>query len=156
MKNALPCLIVGAAFGFVLGWPQLTNPDTIYDMLRLREPYVFLIMGSAIGTAFLGTRLLRALEARTLMGGELVTWSTMPANRDHVIGSALFGLGWSVANSCPGPIAAMIGRGQWSGLFLATGLFLGIALRDAHKSRMTRGASTGAGAATVQAEAAGL
>ena len=110
MKTALPCLIVGAAFGFVLGWAQLTNPDTIYDMLRLREPYVFLIMGSAIATATIGTRLLKARKARTLMGGDIVTWTTYPASRAHVIGSALFGLGWSVANTCPGPIAAMIGR----------------------------------------------
>jgi uncharacterized membrane protein YedE/YeeE len=157
MRVALPCLIVGAVFGFVLGWARLTNPDTIYDMLRLRELYVFLIMGSAIATATIGTRLLKAGRARTLMGGEIVTWIKYPASRDHVIGSALFGLGWSVANSCPGPIAAMIGRGQWSGLFIAAGLFAGIALRDAHQNRLHRpGARTAAGSAVAQPEGAGL
>lgn len=138
MKIALPCLIVGAAFGFVLGWAQLTNPDTLYNMLRLREPYVFLIMGSAIATATIGTQLLKANRARTLMGGEIVSWVRYPATRQHVIGSVLFGLGWSVTNMCPAPIASMIGQRQWTGLFIAAGLFIGIALRDAHASRMAR------------------
>ena len=138
MRAALPCLIVGAAFGFVLGWAQLTNPDTLYNMLRLREPYVFLIMGSAIATATIGTQLLKARRARTLMGGEIVTWVRYPATRQHVIGSALFGLGWSVTNMCPAPIASMIGQRQWTGLFIAAGLFIGIALRDVHASRTAR------------------
>jgi len=154
MRAAIPCLIVGAAFGFVLGWARLTNPDTLYNMLRLRELYVFLIMGSAIATATLGTQLLKATRARTLLGGEIVTWIRYPASRDHVIGSVLFGLGWSVTNMCPAPIASMIGQRQWTGLFIAAGVFTGIALRDAHKARLTRKEAAPAGA--VAPEGAGL
>ena len=141
MRHVLACLIAGVGFGFVLGWARLTNPDTIYDMLRLREPDVFLLMGSAIVTGAIGVRLLRGSRARTLVGGEPVSWKTLPASRDHVVGSMLFGLGWSIACTCPGPTAAMIGRGQWAGLFTALGLFSGIALRDAHKARASRPAA---------------
>jgi uncharacterized membrane protein YedE/YeeE len=155
MRAAIPCLIVGAAFGFLLGWARLTNPDTLYNMLRLRELYVFLIMGSAIATATLGTQLLKATRARTLLGGEIVTWIRYPASRDHVIGSVLFGLGWSVTSMCPAPIASMIGQRQWTGLFIAAGVFTGIALRDAHKSRLTREAAAASGEAAVP-EGAGL
>ncbi len=135
MKHVIASLLGGVGFGFVLGWARLTEPDTIYDMLRLREPDVFLLMGSAIVTGAIGVRLLRRGGARTLAGGEPVSWKTLPANRDHVIGSMLFGLGWSIACTCPGPVAAMIGRGQWSGAFVALGLFSGIALRDVQKGR---------------------
>ena len=154
MKAALPCLIVGAAFGFVLGWAHLTNPDTLYGMLRLRELYVFLIMGSAIATATIGTQLLKATGARTLIGGEIVTWARYPATRQHVIGSVLFGFGWSVTNMCPAPIASMIGQRQWTGLFIAAGVFAGIALRNAHASRTVR--RTAAPGETAVAEGAGL
>ncbi|MGH7731522.1 MAG: DUF6691 family protein [Candidatus Eiseniibacteriota bacterium] len=138
MRHALSCLIAGVGFGFVLGWARLTEPDTIYNMLRLREPDVFLLMGSAIVTGAAGVRLLRGARARTLVGGEPVSWKTLPASRDHVVGSMLFGLGWSLACTCPGPTAAMIGRGQWAGLFTALGIFSGIALRDAHRARAKR------------------
>ena len=136
MTHFLACVLGGIGFGFVLGWARLTDPDVIYNMLRLREPDVFLLMGSAIATGAVGVRLLRRAGARTLIGGEPVSWKTLPVTRDHVVGSMLFGLGWSVACTCPGPIAAMIGRGQWAGLFTAFGLFAGIALRDAHQARM--------------------
>ena len=135
MRHVLACLLAGVGFGFVLGWARLTEPDTIYDMLRLREPDVFLLMGAAIVTGAVGVRLLRLSGARTLAGGDPVSWKALPASRDHVVGSMLFGLGWSIACTCPGPTAAMIGRGQWAGLFTALGIFSGIALRDAHRAR---------------------
>jgi uncharacterized protein len=151
MRHVLACLLAGVGFGFVLGWARLTEPDTIYNMLRLREPDVFLLMGSAIVTGAAGVRLLRRSGARTVANGEPVTWKTLPASRDHVVGSMLFGLGWSLACTCPGPTAAMIGRGQWAGLFTALGLFTGIALRDAHKGRASRPAAE----ITRRSEAAG-
>jgi len=130
MRHVVACLLGGVGFGFVLGWARLTAPDTIYDMLRLREPDVFLLMGSAIATGAIGVRLLRRARARTLAGGEPVNWKTLPASRDHVVGSVLFGLGWSIACTCPGPAAVQIGRGEISGLFTAAGLLIGIAIRD--------------------------
>jgi len=150
VRHVAACLLAGIGFGFVLGWARLSEPDTIHDMLRLREAYVFLIMGSAIVTGALGVRLLRRFGARTLADRQPVSWKALPANRDHVVGAFLFGLGWSVANTCPGPTAAMIGRGQWAGLFTALGLFSGVALRDAIKGRAHRGVgselATGEGA----------
>lgn len=124
-------VLFGALFGFVLGWARLTDYDTIRNMLLLREPDVFLLMGSAIGTAAAGVRLLRAIGARSVLDGSPVAWTTARPTGDHVVGSALFGLGWSIACTCPGPIAAQLGRGQVVGIFTGLGLFAGIALHDA-------------------------
>ena len=134
MKANLATLFFGAAFGFTLGWARLAEPETIYRMLRLMEPDVFLIMGSAIATATIGTRLLRRGKARTWTGGEPVTWRTVAPGRHHVAGSVLFGLGWSIACTCPGPAAVQIGRGEISGLFTGAGLLIGIAIRDATRA----------------------
>ena len=51
----------------------------------------------------------------------------MLANGDS---SVLFGLGWSVAGTCPGPVAIMVGEGRFSGLLVVCGLVCGIALQD--------------------------
>ena len=131
MKERFAVLVFGVGFGFVLGWARLNDPDVIYAMLRLREPYVFLIMGSAIATATLGARLLRARHARAVLGGAPVSWRIAMPTRDHVVGSIFFGLGWSIACTCPGPIAVQIGRGEISGAFIALGLLIGIGIRDA-------------------------
>ena len=53
-------LLIGIGFGFVLGWSRLTDYDVIRDMLLLREFDVFLMMGSAVATAAIVARVLRA------------------------------------------------------------------------------------------------
>lgn len=121
-------LIAGAAFGFVIAWAQLTDPAVIRRMLLLREFDVFLIMGSAIAVAAVGCRMLRAFRIVSFVSRERIEWQPVAPRPSHVFGSALFGAGWSVAGTCPAPVAAMIGQGRFGGLFVAGGIFFGIAL----------------------------
>lgn len=131
MRLAMGSLACGAAFGFVLSWAHLYDPEVIHSMLRLSQPYVFLLMGCAIGTGFVLTRALRFFKIRSPYDSQPVCWRTLVPTRNHVAGGILFGLGWSVANTCPGPIAVQMGRGEPSGFAAALGLLAGIALRDA-------------------------
>jgi uncharacterized membrane protein YedE/YeeE len=60
-----------------------------------------------------------------LTGRPVVLERARPGRR-HLVGSVLFGLGWSVTLACPGPIAVQIGQGFfWAACTLA-GVFLGI------------------------------
>jgi uncharacterized membrane protein YedE/YeeE len=122
-------LLTGVAFGFVISWAGVTNPAVIRDMLLLREAHVFLLMGSAIAVAAVGVRLLRRLRLRSVVTHEPIHWTLAPIQSRHVVGSAMFGAGWSVACTCPGPVAAMIGQGQVMGLIVGAGLISGIALK---------------------------
>ena len=136
-------LLCGALFGFALGWARLWDHDVLLAMLRLQEPDVFLLMGAAVGTAAIGARLLRASRVHAVIGGSPVSWITTAPTRDHWIGSALFGLGWSVSCACPGPIAIQVVTGHVSGVFTAVGLMGGILLRDLQRARTTRVAEPG-------------
>ena len=126
MKAA--ALVIGMGFGFVLGWARLTDYDVIHDMLLLRRFDVFMMIGTAVATAAIFARLLRAANARSLVGGELITWTSISPMRNHVTGSVLFGLGWALSGTCPGPVAAQLGRGQLAGLFTFAGILAGVAL----------------------------
>jgi hypothetical protein len=129
VKTNLSGVGVGIGFGFTLAWARLTDPRVIRDMLLLKHADVFLIMGSAIATAAIGVRLLRALRIRAFVSGEPVNWTTERPERRHIVGSMLFALGWSVAGTCPGPVAAMVGQGQLGGVPVAAGLLLGVTLQ---------------------------
>lgn len=135
-------LLFGVAFGYVLGWARLTDYDVIRNMLLLREPDVFLITMSAIVTASVGVRVLRAYAAKTVLDGSPVSWRVEAPRRDHVIGSVFFGLGWSFAATCPGPVAAQLGRGQFAALFTIAGLATGILVCDRVRLRATRAGRT--------------
>jgi uncharacterized membrane protein YedE/YeeE len=118
--------ILGALFGFIISWGQFTDPDRIRDMLLLNDPYLYLMMATAIAVGFLGTRLLRRRNARALLTGQPVSWSTAKPAPRHVAGAAIFGLGWSIADSCPAPIAAQLTQGVAWSVFTFAGVVVGI------------------------------
>ena len=61
-----------------------------------------------------------------MLTGEPVRWTTVRPRREHMIGSVLFGVGWAVADVCPGPIAAQLGQGVAWSLATTGGLVLGV------------------------------
>ena len=107
----------GVAFGFLLSWAQATDPDRIRAMLLLEDPYLYLMLGSAVALASVGVRLLRRRRARALVTGERLTWDTVRPARRHVVGSVVFGTGWAIADACPArspPRSARASRGACS------------------------------------------
>src|SRR5438105_13748922 len=129
MKLRLAALALGFVSGFDFAWARLTDPNTFHRMLALRSPTVYLLMGSAVAVAFAGTRLLR--RRRALLTGERVDWRPTRPTRAHVVGGALFGVGWGVSNACPGPTAAQLGGGRVLALAVAAGIVAGVRVQPA-------------------------
>jgi uncharacterized protein len=135
MKREGAGFAFGAAFAAVLAWAHLSDPDVIRDMLMLRELHVFLLMGSAIAVAAIGARVLRHLGVRAVLSGDAVGWDLVRPEARHIAGSVLFGIGWSVAGTCPGPAAVMIGEGRLAGLVVVSGLLAGVLLQGFRERR---------------------
>jgi hypothetical protein len=129
MKTRAIGLLGGVVFGWVLAWSRLTDPRVIRDMLLLKDAHVFLIMGAAVAVAAIGVRVLKVLAARSLVTGERIAWNVERPRKAHIGGSVLFALGWTVAGTCPGPVAAMVGEGQLAGLPVMAGLLAGVTLQ---------------------------
>ena len=134
-------LLVGAAFGFLVTAARLSDYQVIHDMLRLREPDVFLLMASAIAVAAPFLVILERRRWRTPFGGQLKV-QRQPIARRNVLGAAVFGSGWAIAGTCPVPAIAMVAGGSGLGLAVTAGLFGGIALRDAIDRKAGRAPST--------------
>ena len=129
-------LLVGTGFGFVLAAARLTDYDVIHNMLLLREFDVFFLMASAIGTAAPLLWLLRRSGWTTPYGGPLAV-RQLPVERHNVAGAAVFGAGWAVAGTCPGPALAMTAGGSVLGVVVMAGLLTGAILRDKVAARET-------------------
>jgi uncharacterized membrane protein YedE/YeeE len=131
---------VGAVFGFFLTASGLGDYDTIHEGLLLRNPYIFLMMGSATAVAWLGLAVLRRV-GRTRFAGRL----TLPharVERRHVYGGAVFGLGFGVGATCPGITVAMTATGGLYGLVVLVGLLGGLWLRGRVERRQRRPLTT--------------
>jgi uncharacterized protein len=136
MRVRLAAILFGAAFGFLISWGQFSDPDRIRDMLLLRDPYLYLMMFSAIAVAFAGTLLLRRRHARAVLTGEPISVERTRPERRHVVGAAIFGVGWAIADSCPAPIAAQLTQGVLWSVFTIAGIFIGVELYLRRRERV--------------------
>jgi len=128
VSRRLAGLGIGLAFGVVLSWSGMTSPVVIRGALLFHHAYLFLFFGSAVLTATAGCCLLRRLGAHALVGGEPIGWDPQPPARRHIAGSVVFGIGWGIADACPGPIATQLGQGAWWGLWTLAGVVIGVAV----------------------------
>jgi uncharacterized membrane protein YedE/YeeE len=119
-------LVVGFVFGLTLSWSGMTDPDVLRDGLLFKDFYLYGFFVSALVTAFVGLRVLKVRQARTLLTGEPVAWTAVAPERRHVVGALLFGVGWATADACPGPIAAQLGQGVFWSAATAVGLVFGV------------------------------
>lgn len=136
MRVRAAATLFGVAFGFLISWGQFTDPDRIRDMLLLNDFYLYLMMFSAIAVGFAGTLLLRRRRARALLTGEPISVERTRPERRHIVGAAIFGLGWAIADSCPAPIAAQLTQGVLWSLFTIAGIFVGVELYLRRRERV--------------------
>jgi uncharacterized protein len=118
--------LVGIVFGITLCWSGMASPVVIRQALLFQKSYLFLFFASAVLTAFVGLRVLKRVQSRALITGDRIGWKPDPPERRHVVGAALFGIGWGVADACPAPIATQLGQGIGWAVFTMTGVILGV------------------------------
>jgi uncharacterized protein len=129
--------LIGIAFGFILAATRLNDYDVIHSALTLKEFDVFLLMFSAIAVALPTLWILEQRKWVTPLGGPLQP-NRASIERKHFFGAALFGGGWAVAGTCPGPAIAMTAGGGVLGIVVMAGLVSGLFLRDAVERRLGR------------------
>lgn len=126
MNRRIAGAVIGVVFGMTLCWSGMSSPVVIRQALLFEKSYLFLMFLSAVATATIGLRLLRRRERRALLVNTPLTWAPERPQRRHVVGSVIFGIGWGVADACPGPIATQVGQGIAWALFTLAGVAGGV------------------------------
>jgi uncharacterized membrane protein YedE/YeeE len=116
MRARVAGLAVGLIFGVTLAWSGLSSPVVIREALLFEHAYLYFLFASAVLVAAIGIALLPDKGTRE------------PPGRRHIVGAAVFGLGWGIADACPGPIANQVGQGIAWGLFTFAGVVIGVYL----------------------------
>lgn len=124
-KNKLMTLLVGIYFGIVLIKSQVISWFQINDMFYFKDPYMYLVICSAIAVGAVSVFLIRRYEARTIEGEPIVI-KQRPFHPGNVIGGTIFGMGWAITGACPGPIYAHIGAGNFAMLATFLGAITGM------------------------------
>jgi len=110
--------VIGVVFGVLLCWSGMSNPNVIRGALLFEQSYLYFFMFSAVATATLGTWLVTR-------GRRAAPLRESPRQR-HIVGSVIFGVGWGVADACPGPVLTQLGQGIGWAVFTFVGVVGGV------------------------------
>jgi hypothetical protein len=126
VRRVVAGALIGIAFGVTLSWSGMTSPDVIRGALLFEQSYLYLFFASAVATGSIGLWLLRRRERRALLVDKKLTWPRERIERRHIVGSLIFGVGWGIADACPGPVATQVGQGIGWGVITLTGIVIGV------------------------------
>ena len=134
MKRALSSVGFGALFAFILSRSGATSFTYLHNMFTFRAFHMFGLIGTAIPVAMAGLWWVRREKA----AGRLPASLRMPQRRFHpgvVPGAVLFGIGWGLSGTCPGPAIIQVGEGHGLALVTVGGILLGNTLYRAVHAR---------------------
>jgi uncharacterized membrane protein YedE/YeeE len=116
-------LLLGTVFGFALSRSGAADYDYIQAMFLFTNFQLYGIIGTGVVLTAPGLWLIKR-HGRTAFG-KPIHIDTKPRNRGNIAGGLLFGIGWSMAGMCPGPIFVNIGEGKIYALAALAGALIG-------------------------------
>lgn len=116
-------VVLGTVFGFILSRSGAADYDFVQAMFLFTNLQLYGIIGVAVLVAVPGIWLIKK-RGRTLLGKKIEIELKL-LNRGNIAGGVLFGIGWSIAGMCPGPILVNIGEGKIYALAALAGALTG-------------------------------
>ena len=132
----LKFLLVGFLFGVVLTKSEAVSWYRIYEMFRFESFHMYGIIGVAVLTGFLSIQFFKKYQKTDFEGQPISIPDKEKGSFRYWIGGLLFGLGWGLVGSCPGPIFILIGAGFYPIIVVLIGALLGTFLYGLVKDKL--------------------
>jgi uncharacterized membrane protein YedE/YeeE len=116
-------VLLGAVFGFVLSRSGAADYDMIQGMFLFERFQLYGIIGAAVLLTAPGLWVIRRRGVTAFR--RPLRLEEKPLHGGTIAGGLLFGVGWSVAGMCPGPILVNIGEGKIYALAALAGALTG-------------------------------
>ena len=134
--KAIKYIVVGFIFGIVLTKSEAVSWYRIYEMFQFQSFHMYGIIMVAIGTGIVGLQIIKRKQLNDIKGNPIVIVDKEKGSLRYWIGGLLFGLGWALVGSCPGPIFILIGAGFMSMILVLIGALIGTFIYGVLKDKL--------------------
>ena len=117
--------LTGIFFGIVLTKAEAVSWYRIYEMFQFQSFHMFGIIGTALFTGIIGLQIIKRYKIKDSSGLPINIIEKERGFWRYIIGGSLFGLGWALVGSCPGPIFILLGTGIYAIAVVLIGALLG-------------------------------
>jgi len=117
--------LTGFFFGIVLTKAEAVSWYRIYEMFHFQSFHMFGIIGMALFTGIIGLQIVKRKKLKDFNGFPIKIIGKERGFWRYVFGGTLFGLGWALVGSCPGPIFILLGTGTYAIAVVLVGALLG-------------------------------
>ena len=129
-------LLVGILFGITLSKAEVISWFRIYEMFKFQSFHMYGVIGSAVAIGMVLIFLFKNETIKTLHGKAIIVEPKKKGISRNLIGGIIFGLGWALGGSCPGPMYILVGKGVIAILVVLFGAHLGAFLYHAIKHKL--------------------
>ena len=139
----LVAFVSGSLFGIGLFLSGMTDTSKVQGWLDLFgnwDPTLAFVMGGAMIPMFIAWKF---TEGRNPIYAEnFPARNQSKVDRDLILGSVLFGVGWGLAGLCPGPAIASLGFGGAQSALFVLSMLVGMWLTPSIRFRISNSLAT--------------
>jgi uncharacterized membrane protein YedE/YeeE len=129
-------ILTGTLFGIVMTKSEAASWYRIQEMFRFQSFHMYGIISTAIVFGMIAIYLIKKLKARDISGNPIVFHDKHRAYPRYLIGGIIFGLGWAITGSCPGPMFVNLGNGYPAMVIVILGALAGTYLYGLIKDKL--------------------
>lgn len=129
-------LLVGVVFGIVLTKSEAVSWYRIYEMFHFQSFHMFGIIMTAVVVGTVGLQIIKRNNIKDISGEPISIPNKEKGFTGYLVGGILFGLGWGLVGTCPGPMYILIGAGFWGIGVVLLGALVGTYFYGLLKSKL--------------------
>lgn len=123
--KTLKYIVAGILFGITMSKSEAISWFRIQEMFRFQSFHMYGIIGTAVCMGIIAVWLIKKFQIKDSTGQQIIFKEKEKSFTRYLIGGTIFGLGWALTGSCPGPMFVNLGYGYLSILIVIAGSIAG-------------------------------
>ena len=143
MARLISPFLIGIVFGLGIALSGMANPAKVlnfFDIAGTWDPSLVFVMFSAMLTAMIGYFFVLK-GPKPVFADEFAIPKSRLIDRNLVLGSATFGIGWGISGFCPGGAVPALGIGRPEPFIFMAAMLVGIVVARTLRDRQAKAAA---------------